>query len=86
MEREQAIGIVFEMDHGTKGQLIEKVGENHYGQFEIMGYITRGMTILDGKMVNTWRITEKGKDVHNFYRKPTEEEKEMGRYCHSIGF
>lgn len=86
MEREKAIKIAFEMQRGTKEQLIEKVGETHYDQFEIMNYITRGMTILDGKMVNTWSMTEKGKDVHNFYRKPTEEEKEMGRYCHSIGF
>jgi hypothetical protein len=86
MTREEAIAIVFVSKKGTKEDLIFSIGEKFYSQFCLMGFITQGFSLVDEKPVNTWSITERGNSIHNFYRRPTENEKLMGRYCNSLGF
>lgn len=84
-DRKEAIRYIAEVHQGTKEDLIAQIGKDLYEQFSRMGFIKRGISPNAGKFASTWQITELGKKQEHFYRSPNEQEKELGRYYHSLG-
>lgn len=84
-DRKEAIRYIADVHQGTRDDLISIIGEELYNQFSRMGFIRRGISKKNEKFASTWQITELGVKQEHFYRSPDEQEKELGRYYHSLG-
>ena len=84
-DRKDAIRYIAQIHQGTRDDLIAEIGLDLYEQFSRMGFIKRGISKNDKQFSSTWQITELGEKQEHFYRSPNEQEKELGRYYHSLG-
>lgn len=66
--------------------MVHKIGEDLYNQFCRMGFIKKGVSFAEKKVLtSTWQITESGKKQKEFYREPNHGEKELGKIYFSLG-
>jgi len=85
----EAIKYILGEENGYRDELIRKLDNDKefVEQLGRLGYITQGATMKGNSYERTWRKTKKAEDYSRvFLSELTEEEKEKGRYLHSLGF
>lgn len=82
MDRKNALKIVSSIKQGSIEELESKIGSSFLRDFELIGYITKG---IDSHGENTWKITSSGRDsFKKIYSEPNLLEKALGLFCHYI--
>jgi hypothetical protein len=82
MTRESALSLVYNQKQGSIKDLKSLIGSNFVKDFELVGYITKG---VDGSGDNTWQITLSGKDSYKqIYMRPNLAEQFLGLFCHYV--
>jgi hypothetical protein len=83
ISREEAINIIHSSKSGMQTDLLSQIGQKLFEDFCLLGFIKMGATTKGEK---TWAETTVGADLYEFYRKPTQQEANMGIYYASLGF
>ncbi|MEI8271562.1 MAG: hypothetical protein WCG08_02980 [Paludibacter sp.] len=82
MTQEMALNFVYDKQSGEISELRNEISEDVVNQFELVGFITRG---IDSQSENTWKITETAQKIFTtMYKKPGFIESLKGMYCHYV--
>ena len=82
MTQEMALDFVYNKQSGEISELRDKISEDVVNQFELVGFITRG---VDSQSENTWKVTETAQKIFTtMYKKPSLVERLKGFYCHYV--
>jgi len=81
-KQEDALSFVFRNPVGQIEQLEEELSSETVSQFELVGFIKRG---VDSSSSNTYRITEMARQAYiTMYKKPDFINVLKGYFCHCI--
>ena len=82
MTQEMALNFVYDKQSGEISELRNQISEDVVNQFELVGFITRG---IDSQSENTWKITETAQKIFTtMYKRPGFLESLKGMYCHYV--
>lgn len=81
MTYKQVIFYIVETKRGLRRELIEKIGFENYDHFRSIGVLKE--IFINGRP--GWKSTSEAARLKNFYREPTEEEKQAGRLLAELG-
>jgi hypothetical protein len=80
--QEEALKFITETNKGDLNELQKNVEEKLIKQFELIGFISRG---LEPNAKNGWHATETAKRIYNsVYKEPNFINRLKGYYCHYI--
>lgn len=80
-DRRKSILYICVEKQGLEKDLVNLIGSDLYAQLSRLGIIKKTWN----KGCLGWKVTESGIRLGHFYREPTEAEKALGRFYHSLG-